>query len=178
MLEDVNQFRLEQQLDFEEQIAMMKEEALEEEVLFSSDEFDIFGGRIEDKTKISVLDNKKHREIKKSKFRLLDINKGTTNEQYIESLKSTITHLESAFQKAEIEVKLDTFYASIGVLNNQKYAILYLNPKHALDTLKEQEKINLYHIKLKEKTRAIALTNIIYYDNHNLTLPIRNERSR
>ena len=58
------------------------------------------------------------------------------------------------------------------MLNNQKYSILYINPKNALDTLKNEDKVNLYNIRLKEKTKAIALTNIIYYDNANLTLPI------
>jgi len=52
-------------------------------MLFSSEDFDIFGGMTEDKTKINTLGNTKHREIKKSKFRLLEINKNTTNEQYV-----------------------------------------------------------------------------------------------
>lgn len=58
-----------------------------------------------------------------------------------------------------------------GAIANQDYNILYINPENALNTVKEAEKINLYNIKLKPKTKAIAYTNIMYYDNSNRTLP-------
>jgi len=35
-----------------------------------------------------------------------------------------------------------------------------------------------FNIKLNEKTKAIALTNIVYYENSNKTLPVRNEHIR
>ena len=37
---------------------------------------------------------------------------------------------------------------------------------------KDAKKINLYNIKLNKNTKAIALTNIAYYDNTNRTLPL------
>lgn len=172
MLDDINQLKNGEKQDFTEHIEAIKKEAFEEEVLFSSEEFDIFGGITEDKTKINTLGNTKHREVKKSKFRLLEINKETKNEQYVENLKDVITYLDSALSKSKIGIKLNTFYASTGVLNNQKYNILYINPKNALETLKDADKINLYNIKLNENARAVALTNIVYYDNNNITLPI------
>lgn len=58
-----------------------------------------------------------------------------------------------------------------GVLANQDYNILYINPENALNTIKDSDKINLFNIKLKPKTKAIPYTNIIYYDNSNRTLP-------
>ncbi len=172
ILEDINELRSGENRDFTCHIEKIKQEALKEEVLFSSENFDIFGGMTEDKTKINVLGNTKHREIKKSKFRILDINKETKNEQYIETLKNVMSYIESAVEKSEVDIKLNVFFASIGALNNQKYSILYINPKNALDTIKDQDKINLYNIKLTENTKAVALTNIIYYDNNNITLPL------
>lgn len=172
VLEDINELRNGEKQDFTEHIEGIKKEAFEEEVLFSSEEFDIFGGITEDKTKINTLGNIKHREVKKSKFRLLEINKETKNDQYLKNLKDIMYYLDSALNKSKIGVKLNTFYASTGVLNNQKYNILYINPKNALDTLKDTDKINLYNIKLNENTKAVALTNIVYYDNNNITLPI------
>jgi len=83
-----------------------------------------------------------------------------------------MSYIESAVEKSEVDIKLNVFFASIGALNNQKYSILYINPKNALDTIKDQDKINLYNIKLTENTKAVALTNIIYYDNNNITLPL------
>lgn len=172
VLEDINELRSGEDRDFTEHIEKIKQEALEEEVLFSSEDFDIFGGMTEDKTKINILGNTKHREIKKSKFRILDINKETKNEQYLETLKNVMSYIESGIEKSELGVKLNIFFASTSALNNQKYSILYINPQNAIDTLKDQDKINLYNIKVTEKTNGVALTNIIYYDNNNITLPI------
>lgn len=172
VLDDLNAIKNEEKADFTGRLESIKKQALEEEMLFSSEDFDIFGGMTEDKTKINTLGNTKHREIKKSKFRLLEINKNTTNEQYAENLKGIISTLDKALDKSNLGMKLNAFYASTGVLNNQKYGILYLDPQNALDTLKDEEKVNLYNIKLNEKTKAIALTNIVYYDNSNLTLPM------
>lgn len=174
VIEDLNNLEIEE-IDFSDHLGKIKEQALKEEMLFASEEFDIFGGITEDKTKISSLGNTKHREIEKSKFRLLEINKNTESEQYKNTLNEISTYLDSAINKAEFGAKLNAFFASTGALNNQKYAILYINPKNALDTLKECEKINLYNLKLNENTKAVALTNIIYYDNTNETLPVRNE---
>lgn len=126
----------------------------------------------EDKTKINTLGNTKHREIQKSKFRILDITKNTTNEQYVKRLKEIITSLDKSIDKAKFDVKLSGFYASAESLNTKDYNILYINPKEALEDLKNYNKINLYCIKLNEESKGIALTNIAYYDNNNRTLPL------
>lgn len=175
ILDDINTIKIEKTGDFTEHIEEIKKQALKEEILFSSEEFDIFGGITEDKTKIRSLGNSKHREIEKSKYRLLEINKNTENEQYIKTLEEVNKYLDGAIEKAKFGMKLNGFFASTGALNNQKYNILYIEPENALDTLKDCEKINLYNINLNENTKAIALTNIMYYDNSNKTLPIRNE---
>lgn len=126
----------------------------------------------EDKTKINILGNTKHREIKKNKFRILDITKNTENTQYVKRLQEIKTSLDKALDKAKFGYKLNTFYASTMPLDTKSYNILYINPKNALEELKNCDKINLYNIKLSEKTKAIALTNIAYYDNTNKTLPL------
>ncbi len=172
VINDINTLKNEENKDFTKRIQDLKEEALKEEMLFASEEFDIFGGITEDKTKINILGNTKHREIKKSKFRLLEINKNTENSNYINTLEQMTRRLENALDKSEFGMKLNTFFASTEALNNQKYAVLYINPQNALDTLKDAEKINLFNIKLNEKSKAIALTNIMYYENTNRTLPL------
>lgn len=171
-LEDINSLRNNEKENFEERIESLKQEALKTEILFASEEFDIFGSMSEDKTKINILGNTKHREIKKNKFRILDITKNTKNEQYVNCLKEIISALDKAIDKAEFGFKLKAFYASLEPLNNKNYNLLYINPKNALEKFKDFDKINLYNIKLKEDTKAIALTNIAYYDNTNKTLPV------
>ncbi|MCI8621543.1 MAG: hypothetical protein HFJ50_07580 [Clostridia bacterium] len=178
VLEDINTLKSGKEANFKGALKEIKEEALKEEVLFASEEFDIFGTMTKDKTQISTLGNTKHREIKKSKFRILEINKNTKNEEYIETLKEITNNLDSTIDKAEFGANLNAYFASTGVLNDEKYSILHINPENALETLKDEEKINLYNIKLTKKAKAIALTNIIYYDNGNQTLPLRNEFAR
>ncbi len=174
-LNDINTLKEDENPDFSESIEKIKEEALKDEVLFSSEEFDIFGGMSEDKTKISNLGNAKHREVKKSKFRILEITKNTENEEYIKTLKEITKYIDEAIEKSKIGITLNAYIASNNTLNNTKYSILYLNPQNAIDEIKDSEKINLYSIKLNEETKGIPLTNIIYYDNNNKTLPLRNE---
>ena len=172
VLEDINILKNEEKEDFTEHIEKIKKEALSEEMLFSSEEFDIFGGITEDKTKLNTLGNTKHREIKKSKFRILEINKNTKNEDYIENLKDITKNLDNAIDKAKFGMKLNGFCAIDGIITGQRFNILYIRPEEALASLKTLDKINLYKIKLNERTKAIALTNIVYYENNNRTLPI------
>ena len=172
ILNDINELKNNQKEEFGESIERLKNEALKKEILFTSDDFDIFGGVSEDKTKIDVLGNTKHREIKKNKFKVLDITRNTNNEQYRAKLREINSTLESTIEKAEFGFKLNAFYASDMPLDTTNYNILYINPKNALKAVLEQEKINLYSIKLNEKAKAIALTNITYYDNKNMTLPL------
>ena len=171
-LQDINCLRNGEKDNFEESIKSLKEEALKTEILFASEEFDIFGSMSEDQTKINTLGNTKHREVKKNKFRILDITKNTTNEQYIQRLKEITMAMDKALDKAKFDIKLNAFYASTSQVDNKNYTILYINPKNALDEVKNIDKINLYNIKLNEKTKAIALTNSTYYDNKNRTLPV------
>lgn len=170
IIEDLN--NIENVSDYSKSIEKLKDEALKTEMLFVSEDFDIFGAMSEDKTKISMLGNEKHREIKKNKFKILDITKNTTNEQYTNRLKEIKETLDSALDKAKIGLKINAFYSSDLPLNNTGYNILHINPKNALEASKTFEKINLYNIRLNEDTKGIPLTNIAYYDNTNRTLPV------
>lgn len=172
VLKDINSVRNGEQEKFKASIDALKKEALSTEILFASEEFDIFGSMSEDKTKIDTLGNTRHREIKKNKFRILNITKNTKNEQYVERINEIISSLDQSLGKAELGVKLNAFYASKENLNTKDYNILCINPRNALEELKECDKINLYNIKLNEKTKGIALTNIAYYNNNNRTLPL------
>lgn len=172
VLKNINSLRNEENEEFKESIDALKKEALSTEILFSSEEFDIFGSMSEDQTKINVLGNIKHREIKKNKFRILNITKNTKNTQYVEKIKEIMADIDKTLDKAKFGVKLKAFYASTENLNTRDYNILHINPKNALEEVKGCNKINLYNIKLNEKTKGIALTNIAYYNNNNKTLPL------
>ena len=112
VIEDINKLKNEEESNFENRIDQIKNEALQEEMLFASEEFDIFGTITEDKTKINTIGNAKHREIKKSKFRILEINKNTNNENYVNTLQGIVKGLEKAISKAEFGETLNVYYAS------------------------------------------------------------------
>ena len=112
VIEDINKLKNEEESNFENRIEQIKNEALQEEMLFASEEFDIFGTITEDKTKINTIGNAKHREIKKSKFRILEINKNTNNENYVNTLQGIVKGLEKAISKAEFGETLNVYYAS------------------------------------------------------------------
>ena len=152
VLDDINILNNSETRKFDAHLKAIKKEALEKEILFASEEFDIFGGITQDKTKINILGNTKHRELEKSKFRILGINKNTKNTQYVSTLEKINEELQKTLNKAKFGTNLNAFYASTESIKDQKYAILHINPQNALDRLKEVEKINLYNIKLKEKT--------------------------
>ena len=43
---------------------------------------------------------------------------------------------------------------------------------NAIEEEKDSEKINVYKVSIKEGMHVVYATNIIYYDNHNHTLPL------
>ena len=55
----------------------LKYEQSKEKEFLEGETFDIFGGMINDSTKINMINNKKHREIPRDKFNILEINKHT-----------------------------------------------------------------------------------------------------
>ena len=130
ILEDINLTRQNENVNFDERIEKLKEEALKTEILFSSEDFDIFGSMSEDITKINNLGNQKHREIMKNKFRLLEITKNTENEQYVKHLTEIIKNLDKAMDKAKFGYKLNAFFASTLPLNNKEYNILSIDPQN------------------------------------------------
>ena len=58
-------------------------------------------------------------------------------------------------------------------MQNQ-FNIFSIRGEQAIKEIKnpENKRLNLYKIKLKENTNVAALTNIVYYDNINKTLPL------
>lgn len=172
ILKDVNAIKLDNKVDFDESLENLKKEAEKEELLFQSQEFDVFGGMIEDKTKISILNNKKHREVKKNKFKILDITRNSSKEDYQEKLVNTLKNLNTSYGKIKLDTDMYVYMASDGSINGKEFGIFNINPENALKKCIDTNKINLYRINLKESMPIIAFSNITFYDNSNKTLPL------
>ena len=166
VLEDINKIRRKELLS-DENLKYLKNSMKNEGV-----EFDIFGNIKNDRTKISVLSNKKHRESKKDKYKILDISDSITLEEYEEKLKSESNLIEHALSQTEAITDMNIYLCSNEKLNVNDVGLFFINPQEAIEAQENTEKLNLYKLKIKEGMNIIYNTNIIYYDNFNHTLPL------
>ena len=166
--------------EIENSLKEIKKEAKEEKVLMESEEFNIFGGMSQDNTKISKIANKKHRELPKDKFNILEVNKNTKQIGYKLKLQNIAETIKNALTKVVITEDLPVYKAIIGdTLNQKDINVFNINPENEIKEILHQKgnKINLYKINIKRGTNAISFTNIIFYDNQNKTLPIGQDLS-
>lgn len=182
LLEIINKIKINefQPKDIETTLKEIKKEAIQEKSLSENEEFDIFGGIIQDSTKVSKIKNKKHRELVKDKFNILEINKNTKQIGFKLSLEKIIANLKTAMNKVVVPEEIPV-YKAIGEnnLDDRKINIFDINPEKEIQEAikKENNKINFYKIDLKEGSNAISYTNCIFYDNQNKTLPVGQDLS-
>ena len=182
LLELINKIKINefQPKDIETALKEIKKEAIQEKALSEDEEFDIFGGIIQDSTKVSKIKNKKHRELAKDKFNILEINKNTKQIGFKLSLEKIIANLKTAVNKVVIPEEISVYKSIIKEkLDDKKINIFDINPEKEIQEAikRESNKINFYKINLKEGSNAISYTNCIFYDNQNKTLPIGQDLS-
>jgi len=171
-LNALNSIKSGKQYNFTAELEDIKNDLRSLELLFGKEEFDIFGGSVEDKTKVNIIKNKKHRENRKEEYKILKINKETDTIDFVSQLHGIINSLDKIYEKNNLGIKLNAYQVSEKSLNIEGYGIFNINPENALRKIKDEPIINLYTIHLKSTSPAIGLSNIIYYDNFNKTLPI------
>ena len=169
--DDINNIRNTEKIS-EERLEELKENMKKETTVFNIDSFDIFGNIKNDRTKISVLANKKHRESEKDKYKILDMSDNITLEDYEEKVKKEIRVIEKALDKTKAITDMDIYLCSNEKLNLSDIKMFYINPSDAIKNEDNTDKISLYKIRIKEGMNIVYNTNIIYYDNFNNTLPV------
>ena len=172
IINDLNEIKNNSNADFSQRIDELKEKIKNEEVLFNIEEFDIFGNISEDKNKINTLLNKKHRESKKNKYKILDISKNTTKDEYLQKIIRVESILSKAIEKIKINMNINIYLATGNGINTNSYEIFSINPENAINKMDNLDKISLYRINLKNNIPAVGITNIMEYDNNNKTLPV------
>lgn len=135
-------------------------------------DFDIFGSVVEDKTKIKVLNNQKHREIEKDKYKILDIHLNTTLDEYKDNLHHYQKILNEAYEKVKSPYDIPVYLASKKEIQNKEWYIMDMNAKNAIQKWnKKEESFVLNRINIKEGMPVIFCSNIMFYENLNNTLP-------
>ena len=166
--------------DIENALKDIKKEAVEEKTLSEKEEFDIFGGMLQDSTKVSKINNKKHRELPKDKFNILEISKNTKQIGFKMSLENVISNIKTALTKIVIPEDVPVYKAIIDdKIDDRKINVFDINPEDEINKAikEENSKINFYKINLKEGTNIVSYTNCIFFDNQNKTLPVGQDLS-
>ena len=172
ILEDINNVSKGREIT-SERLEQLKKKTIEENSLIEKENFNIFGGISYD-NKIKMLANKKHREVEREVFRILDINKNITKEEYTEYIKQVIENLKEAFEKINLPLDLSVYKADTNILSTDNYNVFNITGTKAIEELlkKNINFFNIYKINLKENTPIVAFTNIVYFENTNQTLPL------
>ena len=161
--------------DIESALKTIKNEIKEEKGLEEKDKFDIFAGKADDNTKIKKIADKKHRELPKDKYQILEITKNTKQLGYKLVLERILNNIESAISKVRVTENIPVYIAiNEEDLDEQSVNIFNLNPENELKQaiIEDSNKINLYKINLIRNDNAVVYTNSVFYDNKNKTLPL------
>ena len=166
--------------DIDNTLKEIKKEAIEERDLTEKEEFDIFGGIVQDSTKVSKIKNKRHRELPKDRFSILEVNKNTKQIGFKLALENVISNVKTALTKVEIPEDISVYKIIVDdKIDDRKINVFDINPENEISSniKNENNKFNFYKINLKQGTNAVSFTNCIFYDNQNKTLPVGQDLS-
>ena len=162
--------------EYSEVLKEFKEQKTDEFDQENDEAFDIFGSDSSKFDKERKIGNKTHRENPRNQYKILGIKKGMK----VLELKKVFTDFDKEIKKALKKNCLDEDLYVYCVSNNKidfkGLQITSLNEEKNLNnyrkSLKDNDTINIYRIKLPTKSNFVAFTNIIMYNNRNMTLPL------
>ena len=164
--------------EISEELKRMKilKENEEDEDFDEEEDFNIFGRIKQSREKERTIGNKTHREQPRDKYEILGIQKGTKGIELKKALDKVIKNIKSALIKNELKEDMYVYKAYDKELDLDTIEQVSLNSEDEIEEFLNNEKninkVYLYKIKLPKGTKFIAFTNIIYYDNKNMTLPV------
>lgn len=173
ILNDINKVAKGEEITAE-RLQELKKQALEENILLEKENFDIFGSISYD-NKLKILANQKHRESEKEIFKILDINKNTTIDDYMQEIKRILENLNNCFNKIKMTIQLPVYKCDTKDILQNQYNTFNIKASDAIfEVLKEnsEKELYLYRLNIEEGTNIVAFTNSVYYDNTNKTLPL------
>lgn len=140
------------------------------------DIFNIFGRIRQTNNKERTIGNKTHREQPRDRVEILGVKKETRGIELKRSLERVIKDIKSAIKKNQLSEDMYVYKASSEELEFNTFEAVSLDSEKELNEFLQEEKnvdnLYLYKIKLPKGTNNIAFTNIIFFDNKNMTLPL------
>ena len=138
--------------------------------------FNIFGKIKNTNNKERTIGNKTHREQPRDKFEILEIEKGTKGIELKRNLEKVLKDIKTAIKKNSLKEDMYVYKACSEKLELNTIEAVSLDAEEELrQFLKNNRRVNkiyLYKIKLPKQTNFIAFSNIIFFDNKNMTLPV------
>ena len=140
------------------------------------DIFNIFGRIRQTNNKERTIGNKSHREQPRDRVEILGVKKETRGIELKRSLERVIKDIKSAIKKNQLSEDMYVYKASSEELEFNTFEAVSLDSEKELNEFLKEEKnvdnLYLYKIKLPKGTNNIAFTNLIFFDNKNMTLPL------
>ena len=148
---------------------------------------------INDYTTVKKINSKEHRENERNEIAILRINENTTVEEFEDRINHFKKSLESAYNKIYAITSMPVYIKKSDAQN--EFILGDINPENLInenpskdvieerevnfkngakaekDKIEEQE-IEIVKIDLGNEEHALYLTNIVFFDNQNKTLPI------
>lgn len=131
---------------------------------------EIFGSMSSDYTNIKILNNKKHREANREIASILHLKKNFTEDEFIKTVKEIAKILDKAYDKIKCSFKVPVYYTS----KNEGFIMGEINP---YKLLKDSKNDIVYKFKTNRKTNMLFMTNMVFYNNINKTLPLGMDES-
>ena len=137
-------------------------------------EFDVFGSILSNEKDKSSINNVRHRENQKDKYRILNINKEITLEDFIDNVRNCLNLVKEVLNKIKTNSELSIYKLSSKKIKIENLNIFNINPKNEFRDVNfsKDKEVYLYKINIKENTPVAFYTNYVFYDNFNKTLPV------
>lgn len=156
-----------------EDLEKLKAMLLKEKQENDAEDFDIFGGALEDRKKQKELNNTKHRETEKNLVQIMKVDEYTSIEELENIIIKKEENINEAIKKVYLPVDLPVYKIidKKSIIKENEYIILNIDEADMMERC-ELSEFKLIKINLKENMKALFFTNIIYYNNKNGTLPL------
>ena len=144
--------------------------------LQGEDSFDVLGATKDDLTQVKYIGNKSHRENEKDKYQILNINKKIDVFDFTERLQMIVNSLNESLAKIRSIYDMSIF--KIIPINDKVHEkgfdIYNLDIEKEIEQYKHKEEsaIKLVKLNIKDDMPLVYLSNIIFFDNNNNTLPL------
>ena len=141
------------------------------------DNFNIFGRIRQTNNKERTIGSKTHREQPRDRLEILEIRKETRGLELKKNLEKVLENIKKAIKKNVLQEDMYVYKVASEELEFNTIEDVSLNSENELNNFLKKEPnckklYLLYKIKLSKGTNFAAFTNIIFFDNKNMTLPL------